>query len=126
VPPADVSIAAQFSGDANYPAANGSGLEDLFVNGSDFSLTPSLPSVSTVPGAPGILQLYVLGQSSFSGTVAFAPASCSGLPKESTCVFSPASMTAPGYVNLTINTTAPHSVAAIPKTQPGEIWACSF
>jgi Pro-kumamolisin, activation domain/Bacterial Ig-like domain (group 3) len=126
IPPANMSIAAQFNGDANYPAASGSGLEDLFVSGSDFALTPSLPSVSTVPGVPGILQLYVLGQSSFSGAVAFASTSCSGLPKESTCTFSPGSMTAPGYVNLTINTTASHTVAASLKAEQSGLWACSF
>ncbi len=126
VPPANMSIAAQFNGDSNYPAASGSGLEDLSVTGTDFSLIPSLPSVSTVPGVPGIVQIYVLAQSSFAGTVAFSPTSCSGLPKESTCAFSPSSMTAPGYINLTINTTAPHSVAAVSKPLPGEFWACSF
>jgi hypothetical protein len=126
VPPANMSVAAQFNGDSSYPAASGSGLEDLSVTGTDFSLISSLPSVSTVPGVPGMLQIYVLGQSSFAGTVAFSSTSCSGLPKESTCAFSPSSMTAPGSINLTVNTTAPHTLAAIPQHLSGEFWACSF
>ncbi len=126
IPPADMSVAAQFNGDASYPAASGSGLEDISVNGTDFSLMSSLPSVSTAPGASGMQQIYVLGQLSFAGTVTFSSTSCSGLPKESTCAFSPSTMTAPGYINLTVNTTAPHSLAAIPQHLSGEFWACSF
>jgi Pro-kumamolisin, activation domain/Bacterial Ig-like domain (group 3) len=126
IPEANLSISASFNGDSSYPAASGSGLEDIFVTGSDFFLLPSLPSVTTNRGAPGMVQIYVFGQSSFAGSVAFAPTSCSGLPKESTCSFTPSSMTAPGYVNLVVNTTAPHATAAIRNSSPGEFLACSF
>jgi len=126
VPAASISIYAVFNGDSNYPAASGSGLEDITVTGTDFALIPSAPSVTTNQGAPGMLQIFVWGQSSFAGTVTFAPTSCSGLPKESTCSFSPSSMTAPGYVGLAVNTTAPHATASIRDFSRGEFWACSF
>jgi hypothetical protein len=126
VPVANVSIAASYNGDSNYPAAGGGGLSDIIVTGSDFVLLPSLSSVPAIPGESGFVQIYIQGQSNYSGTVNFSSASCAGLPKESTCNFSPATVTGVGSTGLTVNTTAPHALAKNSEGMRNELWAASF
>jgi hypothetical protein len=126
VPVANVSIAASYNGDSNYPAAGGGGLSDIIVTGSDFVLLPSLSSVPAIPGESGFVQIYIQGQSNYSGTINFSSASCAGLPKESTCSFSPAAVTGVGSTGLTVNTTAPHALAKNSKGIRNELWASSF
>jgi hypothetical protein len=126
VPGANVSIAASYNGDSNYPAAGGGGLSDIIVTGSDFALIPSLSSVPVIPGESGFVQIYIQGQSNYSGTLNFSSASCAGLPKESTCSFSPAAVTGVGFTGLTVNTTAPHASAKNSKGMRNELWAASF
>jgi hypothetical protein len=111
VPGASTSIAATYNGDSNYPSAAGGGLVDITVTGSDFALVPSLSSLTINPGGGGVVLLYVQGQSSYSGTINFSSTSCSGLPRESTCSFNPASVTGAGYTGLTLSTIAPHAFA---------------
>jgi hypothetical protein len=53
--------------------------------------------------------LTVTGQPGYSGTINFSAASCSGLPRESTCSFNPAAVTSSGTTTLTVSTTAAHS-----------------
>jgi len=111
VPTANFSITASYGGDQNYPAAAGGGLTDVSVTGSDFSLVPTGNSVTLSPGQQSGFQIFVQTQANYSGTINFSSASCSGLPGESSCVFSPSSLTGPGYTNLSVTTTAPHSSA---------------
>jgi len=54
VPAADVSIAASYAGDSNYPSAGGGGLANITVTGSDFALSEgSGPSLTVPPGESG-------------------------------------------------------------------------
>ena len=126
VPVANVTIAASYNGDSNYPAAGGGGLSDIIVTGSDFALVPSLSSIPAIPGESSFVQIYIQGQSNYSGTVNFSSASCAGLPKESTCSFSPASVTGVGSTGLTVNTTAPHALADNSKGMRNGFWASSL
>jgi hypothetical protein len=126
VPMANVTIAASYNGDSNYPAAGGGGLSDIIVTGSDFALIPASSSVPASPGASGFVQIYIEGQSSYSGTINFSSASCAGLPKESTCSFSPASVTGVGSTSLTVITTAPRAMAKQSKSMRDELWAPSL
>jgi len=126
VPVANVTIAASYNGDSNYPAAGGGGLSDITVTGSDFALIPTSSSVPASPGGSGFVQIYIQGQSSYSGTINFSPASCAGLPKESTCSFSPASITGVGSTGLTVTTTAPHALAQNSKSMRNELLASSL
>ena len=71
VPAANVSIAASYSGDTNYPSAGGGGLANITVTGSDFALIPSLSSVPAIPGESGFLQIFIQGQSNYTGTINF-------------------------------------------------------
>ncbi|HLK32550.1 MAG TPA: hypothetical protein VKT29_05630, partial [Terriglobales bacterium] len=75
------------------------------LNVGDFSLSaPQSVSVSS-PGGSASANLTIASIGSWAGTVNFTPASCSGLPAETTCSFSPASVTGPGATKLTITTT---------------------
>lgn len=112
VPAASVSVTASYAGDSNYPSAGGGGLTDITVTGNDFALIPESSSITVPPGGGGSFWINVQGQSNYTGTISFSSASCSGLPSESTCSFSPASVTGVGMTGLTVNTTAPHARAA--------------
>jgi plastocyanin len=124
VPAGNTSITANYNGDSNYPSAGGGGLTDITVTGSDFALIPSLSSVPAAAGESGFLQIYVLGQSNYTGTINLSASSCTGLPKETSCSFDAGSITGAGSTGLTINTTAPHQLASI--TPAHGLWASSF
>jgi hypothetical protein len=111
VPPANASVAASYQGDMNYPPVAGGGLANITVTGSDFALIPNATSVTLSPGQQNGLSIFVLPQSNYNGTINFASASCSGLPKESVCSFNPTSVTGIGYSNLTVSTTAPRQTS---------------
>ncbi len=102
-------ITAQYSGDSNY---TGSISPATLVNvQADFAFTIAQPSEIMIarPGSTGNIVLTVTGQPGFNGTINFTPASCTGLPRESACSFSPASITGSGSTTLTVSTTAARS-----------------
>ncbi len=102
------NIAVQYNGDSNY---TGSISSPTTVNvQADFAFTASAPAITIArPGGSGTATLTVTGQPGYSGTINFSAASCSGLPRESTCSFNPASVTNSGSTTLTVSTTAAHS-----------------
>ena len=101
-------ISAQYPGDSNY---TGSSSATTVVNvEADFAFAADAPSITIAsPGGSGTLTLTVTGQPGYAGTINFPATSCSGLPRESTCSFSPASVTGSGSTTLTISTKAAHS-----------------
>ena len=101
-------ITAQYSGDSNY---TGSVSAAITVNvQADFVFAATAPSITIAsPGGSGTAMLTVTGQPGYGGTINFSAASCAGLPRESACSFSPASVTSSGSTTLTISTTAAHS-----------------
>jgi hypothetical protein len=118
------SITAQYSGDANY-AASTSGTVTQVVNAasaSDFTFTAGAPSTSvSAPGASSApVILTITGKNGYNGTVAFSPASCSILPagSESTCSFSPGTVTGSGTTQVTIVTSAPQASLLAPQHGP--------
>ena len=105
------SITAQYSGDANYNASTTSSAITVNVV-PDFTFTAAAPSITIAsPGGTGTVMLTITGQPGYNGTVNFAATSCSGLPSESTCSFSPASVTGTGSTTLTVSTTAAHTAS---------------
>ena len=105
------SITAQYSGDGNYLASPTSSAVTVNVV-PDFTFAAAAPSVTVAsPGASGTVMLTITGQPGYNGTVNFSATSCSGLPSESTCSFSPALVTGTGSTTLTIATTAAHSAS---------------
>ena len=97
------TLTASYSGDTNYLASSA---PPTAINiQPDFSLTPIQPIFVRLGGS-GFATVTVTALDGFKSAVSF---SCSGLPSESTCTFSPASITGSGNINVTISTTAPHA-----------------
>lgn len=93
VPPVGTYTAtAAYSGDANYLADSTSGVATIKVEGTpDFSV--SIPSDLTITqGSSGTAIISVTPVNGFEGTVTFA---CSGMPAQSSCSFSQASVVVP-------------------------------
>jgi hypothetical protein len=98
---AAIFVSAQYSGDANYPATS-TGTAQIIVN--DFTIGTGGSSVTMLQGASGTVPVNVTSLGAFNGTV--SNFSCSGLPAETTCSFSPAAVTGGnGSTTLTIATT---------------------
>ena len=102
------TLNASYTGDSNYAASS---TQMTIKVQPDFILSAST-NVINIPaaGQSGSLSLMVAANDGFTGTVQF---SCLGLPAESTCSFSPASLTGSGNTNLTVTTTGPHVVAQL-------------
>jgi hypothetical protein len=117
------ALTATFAGDNNYSSASVGGVT---LMASNFSLSTSIPTLTiSSPGSSGTLTLTVAGQSGYGGTVNFAATSCSGLPSESSCTFSPPSVTGNGATMLTVTTTAPHATARQARLT-GTWWMTGF
>jgi subtilase family serine protease len=105
----------QASGLGSVNAANLVNHWSTVVSGPDFSMslpgtapTPATLSVSA-PGGTAMTTLTITGANGYSGTINFTSASCTGLPAETTCSFSPATVTGNGSTQLTVTTTAASS-----------------
>jgi Pro-kumamolisin, activation domain/Bacterial Ig-like domain (group 3) len=95
-----LTVQAQYSGDTNYPA--NSGVAQIVVN--DFSLSAG-STVTMMQGTTGQTTVNVSALGNFNATV--SNFSCSGLPAEATCSFSPTSVSGgQGSTTLTITTAA--------------------
>jgi hypothetical protein len=94
-------VVAQYSGDANYPATNGS---PAYVNVNDFTIGINSYSITAGQGQLQTIGVNIGDQGAFNGTVGNFV--CSGLPAATTCSFSPAQVTGSGATTLTITTAA--------------------
>jgi Pro-kumamolisin, activation domain/Bacterial Ig-like domain (group 3) len=117
IPAGTQLIFALYSGDPNYATSNASTAE-VVTAGPDFNITFAPASVNiSSPGASASTTVTVTGSNGYSGTINFSSASCSsGLPQESSCSFSPATVTGSGTTMLTVTTTAPS--ALVPLSRP--------
>jgi subtilase family serine protease len=108
------TLTATFTGDTNY---SGSTAAATVINlQPDFVLSENNSGVNILnPGGSGTLGLSAIANDGFKGTINF---SCSGLPTESKCSFSPASLTGGGSTTLTITTTAPKASMLTPLHGP--------
>ena len=93
-------VVAQYSGDTNYPATNGS---PDYVNVNDFTIGMSPYSVTASQGQSQTIGVNIGDEGAFNGTV--SNFSCSGLPAETMCSFNPAQVTGFGATTLTVTTT---------------------
>ena len=104
------SITATYSGDTNYTGST-SGSVPINVQ-PDFSIQTSMPGLLIAsPGGAASMSVSMMDLDGFTGAVTF---SCSGLPAESKCAFTPASLSATGSTTLTVTTTAPVAVSKPP------------
>jgi subtilase family serine protease len=115
LPVGNDSISAQYNGDANYAPSIAVGVLGVNVTpGPNFNITsaPATVNVSS-PGASATTTITVAGSNGYNGAINFSAASCSGLPSESSCSFSPTTVTGSGTSVLTISTTAPSSLVPV-------------
>ncbi len=122
------SITAQYNGDANY---TGSTSSPVTVNvAADFDFTPATSAVTVTRGSAGTAMLTITGHTGYNSKINFIATSCTGLPAESTCSFSPASVMGSGSTTVTIKTTAPKTASLSPlnwwATSSGGIFAGLF
>ena len=99
------TVTAQYSGDSNYAASTSAPITINVLADFDFSAAGSPVTVSQ--GASGVFTLTIAGHTGYNSTVNFTGTSCTGLPSESSCSFSPMSVVGSGTTTLTIKTTAP-------------------
>lgn len=100
-PTSTVSVVAQYSGDANYPASSSGAVS---VEVPDFSIGPLSQLTVTQGQTPApTMTINVSALYGFTGAVSF---SCSGLPAETSCGFSPAMVTGSGSTILSLTTAA--------------------
>jgi hypothetical protein len=91
------TVVAKYSGDTNFPASS----NFAYVTVPNFSLVQQ-GATTIAQGQSLTLTQYLNSSGGFTGTVTF---SCSGLPVETTCTFSPPQLTGQGSTILTIATT---------------------
>jgi hypothetical protein len=116
LPSGNVQILATYSGDSNYASA-ASAINQQVTPGPDFGIAIA-PSTLTVnsPGGSATTTLTITGSNGYNGVINFSGASCSaGLPFESSCSFSPATVTGSGTTVLTVSTTAPSSLVPLSR-----------
>jgi Pro-kumamolisin, activation domain/Bacterial Ig-like domain (group 3) len=103
------SITAQYSGDANYQASTAPAIS---VTEAVFVITANPGTIFiTSPGQSGSTTLTFTAQNGFTGSSALTSNLCSNLPSESSCTFSPSTVTfgpsaSSATVTLTVNTQA--------------------
>jgi len=103
------SITAEYAGDASFSGSNSAVFKETILAG-DFSIAVLPGAVSVPTGQSAAVKVGVASLYGFHQPLALT---CSGLPANTTCSFSPASLTdGQGEAKLVIQTTAPHSVQA--------------
>jgi hypothetical protein len=109
--PGPSGLSAVYNGDSNYEGSNSPTIPFTVTPGPDFSIAfaPATVNVSS-PGASGTTVVTVAGSNGYNGAINFSSASCAGLPSESSCSFSPATVTGSGSTTLMVSTTAPSSL----------------
>ncbi|HEY4902071.1 MAG TPA: Ig-like domain repeat protein [Candidatus Sulfotelmatobacter sp.] len=96
-----IDFSFQYSGDSNYV---GGFSNDIEIGVPDFSIFPVSNGVTITAGQTQQLGFNVNALYGFTGTV--GNFTCSGLPAETTCIFSPTQLASGGTTTLTITTAA--------------------
>jgi hypothetical protein len=116
------SVTAAYGGDPNFASSSSAAVALTVV---DFTIAPAQISLTVTRGQITQLNLTITPAppASFNPTVTFA---CSGLPPESTCTFSPSSVTPNGAAastTLSIHTTAPTAMLQRESGRAGLFYA---
>ena len=116
------TLSASYSGDASFSPSSTTQSQTFTITPGFFTTLNSAQSTVTIssPGGTGSTAITVVNSSGFNGAINLM---CSGLPSESKCTFSPASINAKGTaattnVSITVTTTAP-TVSARLRPSPG-------
>jgi hypothetical protein len=118
------NVQARYGGDANFPqATSATVVEDVSSLAANFSLTSSPQSATIKAGQTATFTLTVSPAGGFNSMVSF---NCMGLPANSSCTFTPPTVTpngAPVSTMLTIQTSAPQAAAASGIRPPSAAFA---
>jgi hypothetical protein len=111
--PGPSGLSAVYAGDTNYEGSNSPSIPFTVTPAPDFSVAfaPATVNVSS-PGSSATTMLTVSGSNGFNSQVSFS-ATCAGLPSESSCSFSPATVAVGGSTTLTVSTTAPSALVPV-------------
>ena len=102
VPAGNQTITAVYNGDVNYGPSTSAGVP-LIISAPTFTLTPTSSTLTLTSGQSGTIQFSITSVSGYSAVIALT---CSGLPADSACSFSPNSFPL-----------IPSSAAGAPTTQ---------
>jgi Bacterial Ig-like domain (group 3)/FG-GAP-like repeat/FG-GAP repeat len=111
------AISAAYSGDANNSAASGSLTQTVDAAVTVGPGSGGSTSLTVTSGDTATTQVSVAGAAGFSGTVSF---SCTGLPMNASCSFSPASVTVSGTTAATTMLTVSTAATAMASARDGE------
>ncbi len=94
------TISASYSGDASFNSSNTAQSQNVVITPGFTASVPAAASQVTisVPGSSGNTSIAIATSTGFNGTINL---SCSGLPSEAACAFSPPSIIASGTPNQT-------------------------
>jgi len=104
-------VGALYFGDTNYATSSATTAE-VVTGAPTFTITANPTTVSiNKPGGSGSTTLTFSGMNGYAGTISLSPSLCSGLPSETTCAFSVASValsssTTTATATVTFQTTA--------------------
>jgi hypothetical protein len=119
LPTGSDTITAQYGGDT-YFATSTSSAVTIVVAAPSFTLSVSPTSLTVEHGSTGSTTVSLAPVGGFTGQVTFA---CSGLPANSTCSFSPGTVTPSGSgaatTTITIATDVNATSLAVPHKKPG-------
>ena len=122
IPSGTQLVLATYSGDTNYATSTASTAE-VVTGAPTFTITANPTTISiTKPGGSGSAVLTFTGMNGYSGSISLSPSLCSGMPSETTCAFSVASValsssTTTATATVTFQTTA-RSATPPQTTQP--------
>jgi Pro-kumamolisin, activation domain/Bacterial Ig-like domain (group 3) len=116
----NVQIVANYSGDTNY-AAGSFTINQQVTPGPDFNISFAPPTVNvSAPGSSGTTVVTVNALNGFTASVNLT--GCTNLPLESTCSFTPATVTAGGTSTIKVSTTAPSSLVPLSRHIDFGVW----
>jgi len=109
------TLAAAYFGDANYGGSEGAGSTAITINpGPDFNLSFAPPTINvSAPGSSASTVVTVNATNGFTASVNLT--GCTNLPSESTCSFTPATVSAGGTSTIKVSTMAPSSLVPLSR-----------
>jgi hypothetical protein len=90
LPPGSDTVLATYSGDQKHNQSSASAVVTVTAASPMFAMTASPATLSLAQGATGSVALTLAANGTFNGAITFT---CSGMPAESTCTFTPSSLT---------------------------------
>jgi hypothetical protein len=115
LPVGDNAINVVYAGETNYTGSTSLPVKVKAL--PDFSIALDKLTVNVNRGQSATVSVSITGVPEYKSTLSFTSASCTGLPRESACSFSPASVNGSGSTTLTIATTAPRTSSVAPAAR---------